>query len=215
MQCAHAKRLNPIRSLWHINAHINPITLFGVHVNTTFGFYNQNEFIRMEAKSVHVNVATYSPGSKNQKAVFSRIITLTTIIIFQNPPQPWLWAPSSVLWMIRSQKPLTLNLLCWGVQKVKTYVPSALRLTLLDSFIHLWALDNKVDSKHSRSSKIAIGGPTWLGKSPNLTRAVESVPFPKLPDTYLKKNWFHYPSPPGCDGSPFFTLTYLHPCSRG
>ncbi len=41
-----------------INAHINPITLFGVHVNTTFGFDNQNEFIRMEAKIVHVNVAT-------------------------------------------------------------------------------------------------------------------------------------------------------------
>ncbi len=58
MQCAHVKRLNPIRSLWHINDHINPITLFGIHVNTTFGFDNQNEFIRMEAKSVHVNVAT-------------------------------------------------------------------------------------------------------------------------------------------------------------
>ncbi len=58
MRCAHVKRLNPIRSLGHINAHINPITLFGVHVNTTFGFDNQNELIRMEAKSVHVNVAT-------------------------------------------------------------------------------------------------------------------------------------------------------------
>ncbi len=60
MRCAHVKRLNPIRSLWHINDHINPITLFGVHVNTTFGFDNQNEFIRMEAKSVHVNVASGS-----------------------------------------------------------------------------------------------------------------------------------------------------------
>ncbi len=58
MQCAHVKRLNPIRSLWHINTHINPITLFSVHVNTTFGFVSQNEFIRMEAKSVHVNVAS-------------------------------------------------------------------------------------------------------------------------------------------------------------
>ncbi len=27
------------------------------HVNTTFGFDNRNEFNRMEAKSVHVNVA--------------------------------------------------------------------------------------------------------------------------------------------------------------
>ncbi len=60
MQCAHVKRLIPIRGLWHINDHINPITLFGVHVNTTFGFDNQNEFIRMEAKSVHANVATDS-----------------------------------------------------------------------------------------------------------------------------------------------------------
>ncbi len=60
MQCEHVKRLNPIRSLGHINDHINPITLFSVHVNTTFGFVNQNEFIPMEAKSVHVNVATNS-----------------------------------------------------------------------------------------------------------------------------------------------------------
>ncbi len=53
----HVKRLNPIRSLGHINDHINPITLFSVHVNNTFRFVNQNEFIPMEAKSVHVNVA--------------------------------------------------------------------------------------------------------------------------------------------------------------
>ncbi len=64
MQCAHVKRLNLIRSLGHINDHINPITLFSVHVNTTFGFVNQNEFIPMEAKSVHVNVATVSIGLK-------------------------------------------------------------------------------------------------------------------------------------------------------
>ncbi len=31
-----------------------------VHVNTTFGFVNQNELIPMEAKSVHVNVASVS-----------------------------------------------------------------------------------------------------------------------------------------------------------
>ncbi len=62
---AHVKRLNLIRSLWHINTRINPITLFGVHVNTTFGFDNQNEFIRMEAKSVHVNIATV----KAQKSI--------------------------------------------------------------------------------------------------------------------------------------------------
>ncbi len=57
MQCEHVKRLNPIRSLGHINAHINPITLFSVHVNTTFGFVNHNELIPMEPKGVHVNVA--------------------------------------------------------------------------------------------------------------------------------------------------------------
>ncbi len=66
MQCAHVKRLNPIRSLWHINDHINPITLFSVHVNTTFGFDNRNEFIRMEAKSVHVNVAIESVSKQQE-----------------------------------------------------------------------------------------------------------------------------------------------------
>ncbi len=44
--------------MWHINTHINPITLYNVHVNTTFRFDNPNEFIQMEAKRVHVNVAT-------------------------------------------------------------------------------------------------------------------------------------------------------------
>ncbi len=39
------------------HAHINPITVFSVHVNTTFGFINQNEFIPIEAKSVHVSIA--------------------------------------------------------------------------------------------------------------------------------------------------------------
>ncbi len=58
MQCENVKRLNPIRSLGHINDHINPITLFSIHVNTTFGFDNQNELIPMEAKNVHVNVAS-------------------------------------------------------------------------------------------------------------------------------------------------------------
>ncbi len=55
--CA-CQKIKSDQKLVTYNAHINPITLFGVHVNTTFGFDNQNEFIRMEAKSVHVNVAT-------------------------------------------------------------------------------------------------------------------------------------------------------------
>lgn len=55
--CAHVKILNLIRSLWHINVNINPITLFSVDVNTMFGFINRNEFIQIETKRVHVNVA--------------------------------------------------------------------------------------------------------------------------------------------------------------
>lgn len=31
-------------SLWHINTHINPITLFSIHINSTLGFVNQNDF---------------------------------------------------------------------------------------------------------------------------------------------------------------------------
>ncbi len=58
--CACQKIKSDQKLVTYINDHINPITLFGVHVNTTFGFDNQNEFIRMEAKSVHVNVANDS-----------------------------------------------------------------------------------------------------------------------------------------------------------
>ncbi len=55
--CACKKKKNPIWKLWHINAHINPITLFSIHVNTTFRFINRNEFSPIEPKIVHVNVA--------------------------------------------------------------------------------------------------------------------------------------------------------------
>ncbi len=53
---AHVKKKNSDWKLWHINAHINPITLFSIHVNTTFRFINRNEFSPIEPKIVHVNV---------------------------------------------------------------------------------------------------------------------------------------------------------------
>ncbi len=63
VQCAHVRKKSiPIWSLWHINAHINPITLFSVHVNTTFKFINRNEFRPIEPQIVHVNVANDAYG---------------------------------------------------------------------------------------------------------------------------------------------------------
>ncbi len=60
VQCAHVrkKQFIPIWSLRHVNAHINTIPLFSVHVNTTFRFINRNEFRPIEPQVVHTNVAS-------------------------------------------------------------------------------------------------------------------------------------------------------------
>ncbi len=50
-----------------INAHINPITLFSVHVNTTFRFVHWNKFNPIETKNVHVNIANERGCSKMMK----------------------------------------------------------------------------------------------------------------------------------------------------
>ncbi len=44
-----------------INAHINTITLFSVHLNTKFGFINRNDLVPIETKGVHVNIAIVYP----------------------------------------------------------------------------------------------------------------------------------------------------------
>ncbi len=56
--CACQKKKIQIWNLWHVNAHINTITLFSVHVNTTFRFINRNEFSPIEPQVVHTNVAS-------------------------------------------------------------------------------------------------------------------------------------------------------------
>ncbi len=53
LQCAYVPKNNI-----PICAHINPITLFSVHVNTIFRFINRNEFNLIEPKIVHVNLAS-------------------------------------------------------------------------------------------------------------------------------------------------------------
>ncbi len=47
-----------LATMSHINAHVNLITLFSVHVNTTFRFINRNKFSPIEPQIGHVNVAT-------------------------------------------------------------------------------------------------------------------------------------------------------------
>ncbi len=84
-----------------------------------------------------------------------------------------------------------------GGPEGRTYVPSTLRLTFLD--IHLRALDTQEVSKPSHSSKIATGGPTWPGKSPNLCCSVfvisktpRHLPQGKrFPLPILRRPWSH------------------------
>ncbi len=67
VQCAHVKKMFYSNLKLVTNAHINPITLFSVHVNTTFRFINRNEFSQIEPQTVHVNVAsdTYKMDLEN------------------------------------------------------------------------------------------------------------------------------------------------------
>ncbi len=65
VQCAHVKKNFYSNLKLVTNEHINPITLFSFHVNTTF--INRNEFSLIEPQTVHVNVAsdTYKMDLEN------------------------------------------------------------------------------------------------------------------------------------------------------
>ena len=54
--CACQKVNSHLKLVCQVNAHINPIILLIVHVNTTFGFINRNELIPIETKVVRVNM---------------------------------------------------------------------------------------------------------------------------------------------------------------
>ncbi len=60
VQCANVKKNYSDLKLVTYHAHINPVTLFSFHVNTTFRFINRNEFSPIEPKIVHVNLANVS-----------------------------------------------------------------------------------------------------------------------------------------------------------
>ncbi len=69
--------------LFLCSARINPITLFSVHVNTTFRFITRNEFSPIEPTIVHANVATDS-------LVNTSLVSLLDESMFLNKSLEWM-----------------------------------------------------------------------------------------------------------------------------